>query len=300
MLGAVHGRTAGRSRNDRHWSRQLRKKSGSQRGDSSLSTRSGQRDPGAEPQETAMDVALKALESLRGSQLTEALAVESSGPFQPLLSLPGKYLGCVDPGPCLPHETLGETPKDSPDSCPTEVSFALGLEPTPQAHLEMSPPPLLPGSREQGACADCIWATGKQEHLPTLLPCFSPSPCPDPSTWPISVAAHLENTRQSDIRSGLPLPASRAKLPFPGLTRADMPRVQPPHTGLHSLAPRHSHLKDTRRLYPQCVRQKSPAARRLVHVSCTHTHTSACTHAYSPSFPSGFSGSAHASSQDWK
>lgn len=62
-----------------------------------MGTRSGQRDLGAEQQETARDVALKALESFRGSHLTEALVGEASGPFQPLLSLPGKNLGCVDP-----------------------------------------------------------------------------------------------------------------------------------------------------------------------------------------------------------
>lgn len=106
MLGAVRGRTAGKSRNGRHQSRRLRKKSGSQRGDSSLGTRSGQRDGEAEPQEAATDAALKALESSRDSHLTEALAAESSRPFQPLLSLPEKYLGCVDPAPCLPHKAL--------------------------------------------------------------------------------------------------------------------------------------------------------------------------------------------------
>ena len=69
MLGAVRGRTARRSRNVRHQSRQLRKESGSQGGDISSGTRSGQRDLGAEPQETAVDVALEALESLRGQSL---------------------------------------------------------------------------------------------------------------------------------------------------------------------------------------------------------------------------------------
>lgn len=57
-------------------------------------------------QDPAVDIALKAQESLR-KHLTEALVGESSGPCQPLLSAspevpPGKHLGSAGPGPRWP------------------------------------------------------------------------------------------------------------------------------------------------------------------------------------------------------
>lgn len=166
---------------------------------------------GPMPQEPAVDMALKAHQSLR-KHFTEALAGESPGPSQALLSAPpevppGKHLCCAG------HDTLGGAPRVVPERCPAEVSLAAGLtlSLSPRPGGESSLPPRLLRAEARG----CIWGSRKAEARPCPLVLLLPQPWP----LPIHLALPGRGTstkyqakhHQVDPR----LPASENKAPVP-------------------------------------------------------------------------------------
>lgn len=126
--------------------------------------------------------------------------------------------------------------------------------------------------------------SGQQESRSTSPPlCLvSPSSCPCPSTWPISVETLLENTRQRGHRVRPSSCGFKGKAP--GLTRAEVARAQPPPVG-HTLWPKKPGPRECTQVVPPVGQAETSCSRPPHPFICARTHTHASAHVHTLALP---------------